>query len=84
MIFRKRKRKILLSLHDHARSLALRNQQLDLRTKLALNALRSVLHRKIQRVHFDLQSRLKAIAEAHERIRRETSVAVIREANSSG
>lgn len=50
--------------------------------KLAINGIKSVFHRKIQKINFELLHKLRKMAEMAENIKRETSVAVIREASS--
>lgn len=82
VLFRRRKRKVLRAIFDYSRSLKLRSKQVDLRAKLAINGIKSVLHRKLQKLNFELLQKLRKIAEVAEHIKRETSVAVIREASS--
>ncbi len=63
--------------------MCLRNKQVDLRVKLAFNGIKSVLHRKLQKINFELLHKLREIADMADQIKRETSVAFIREASSA-
>lgn len=82
VLFRRHKRKVLRAILNYSRSMKLRSKQVDLRVKLAINGIKSVFHRKIQKINFELLHKLRKMAEMAENIKRETSVAVIREASS--